>query len=60
MRHSEFMKDSAKNNVLRVITSITIPISIQQTFTLAKKVSKESYTNLKYIEKRLTIHYNNK
>lgn len=42
VRHSEFMKSSAKNNVLRVTTAMTTPTGTQQTPTLAGGALKGS------------------
>lgn len=50
------MKKTTKNNILQVIT----PTKMQQIVNLAKKTSKKSYTNLKYIEKGLITYYINK
>lgn len=60
VRHSEFMKSSAKDNVLRVTTPMTTRTGTQQTPTLAGGAPKGSCTNLECIEKRLTIHYTDK
>lgn len=60
VRHSEFMKGSAKDNVLQVTTLMTTPTGTQQTPILAEKAPKGFYTNPKCIEKRLTTHYADK
>lgn len=46
------MKNSANNN-------ISILSDIKQISILAKKVSKNLYTNSEYIKKGLIIHYTN-
>ena len=52
-RHFEFVKSSAKDNVLRV----TAPTGTQQTPTLAAGALKESCINPECVEKGLTTHY---
>lgn len=56
IRHFEFMKGTAKDNILRVTT----PIGTPRRSTLAGGAPKGSCTNPECVEKGLTTHYTDK